>query len=248
MTWTRGASPYVSTCDLEVPVGSTLTMEPGVEVKLGPRHKLSVAGRLLAVGSEALPISFKPASSEWDSVQLLAGSGPSEIAYASFTGGGAGRREMLGIAADQADLHHSSFLAGSGVGVEVKAGAAPTLRYNRFGAGCTVSQALPPAALRLQKGARPVVKGNYFLRNVLAMQMDASASPSLDGNRFDYNGHNGVSPSPAPSPTAPPWPASVRGARVLPAWTATVFWWTKVGRSPCWPAPPSTLPTAGRSG
>ncbi|HRA18967.1 MAG TPA: hypothetical protein PLZ56_00780 [Anaerolineae bacterium] len=194
VTWTRGASPYVSTCDLEVPVGSTLTMEPGVEVKLGPRHKLSVAGRLLAVGSEALPISFKPASSEWDSVQLLAGSGPSEIAYASFTGGGAGRREMLGIAADQADLHHSSFLAGSGVGVEVKAGAAPTLRYNRFD-GCTVSQALPPAALRLQKGARPVVKGNYFLRNVLAMQMDASASPSLDGNRFDYNGHNGITVS-----------------------------------------------------
>lgn len=194
VTWTRAASPYVSSCDLEVPAGATLTIEPGVELQLGPRHKLSVSGRLLALGSEALPISFKPASSEWDSVQLLAGSGPSEIAYASFTGGGAGRREMLGIAADRADVHHSSFLAGSGVGVEVKADAAPTLRYNRFD-GCTVSQALPPAALRLLKGSRPVVTGNYFLRNVLSIQMDASASPSLDGNRFDYNGHNGVTVS-----------------------------------------------------
>jgi len=194
VTWTRSASPYVSTCDLEVPAGSSLVMEPGVELKLGPRQKLTVAGRLQAVGTEALPISFNPASSEWDSVQLLAGSGPSEIAYANFAGGGSGRREMLGLAGDKADVHHSNFLAGSGVGVEVKADAAPSLRFNRFD-GCTVSQALPPAALRLLKGSRPVVRGNYFLKNVLAMQMDASASPSLDGNRFDYNGHNGITVS-----------------------------------------------------
>lgn len=192
VTWTRADSPYVSTCDLEVPAGATLTIEPGVEVQFGPRQKLMVAGRLVARGSEALPISFKPASSEWDSVQLLAGSGPSELTYTAFSGGGAGRKEMLGIASSQVELQRSSFLAGSGIGVEVKADAAPTLVANRF-EGCTVSQALPPAALRLLKGARPVLRGNYFLKNILAVYMDASASPVLDANRFDYNGHNGIS-------------------------------------------------------
>lgn len=192
VTWTRAASPYVSTCDLEVPTGATLTIEPGVELQFGPRQKLTVAGRLLARGTEAAPISFKPAASEWDSVQLLAGSGPSELAYVNFSGGGAGRKEMLGIASDQVEVHHSAFLAGSGVGVEVKADAAPLLRSNRF-EGCTVSQALPPAALRLQKGARPVLRGNYFLKNILAIFMDASANPVLEANRFDYNGHNGIS-------------------------------------------------------
>ena len=45
ISWTREGSPYLTTANIEVPLGSTLTIEPGVEIRLSS-HSIIVGGIL----------------------------------------------------------------------------------------------------------------------------------------------------------------------------------------------------------
>ena len=191
--WSVAGSPYRTTCSPTVPAGVTLTIEPGVTVQMGPFHSLTVSGRLLAVGSAGQPIHFEPPSEglTWGSLQLTAASGPSEIAYARFAGGGSGHRATLGIATSQALVRDSEFGTGAGVAMEIR-DAAPTVRDSRF-VFASDSGATPPAALRILGDSEPVIAGNYFQsNNLFGISMDMNASPRFSANRFLYNGFDGV--------------------------------------------------------
>lgn len=192
-TWSVAGSPYRSTCSLTVPAGVTLTIEPGVAVQLGSFHNLTVAGRLLAIGNADQPILFEPLpeGATWGGVQLAATSGPSEIAFARFVGGGGGRREMLGIATDRAVVRECDFGRSAGVAMEIR-NAAPTVRDSRF-IFASDSSATPPAALRILGISEPILAGNYFQsNNLFGISMEMNASPRFSGNRFLYNGFDGV--------------------------------------------------------
>lgn len=52
-------SPYYVIGDLEVPLGQSLTLEPGVEMRFLDHYRLDVQGQLLAVGTEAAGILFR---------------------------------------------------------------------------------------------------------------------------------------------------------------------------------------------
>ena len=55
-TWTLNNSPYVVQSDIYI--SATLTIEPGVVVKLNPQTKITVSGKLNANGTEAEKIHF----------------------------------------------------------------------------------------------------------------------------------------------------------------------------------------------
>ena len=57
-TWTLAGSPYEATCDLTIPSGQTLTIEPGVVVRFTGHYKFWVEGTLLAEGTESDSIIF----------------------------------------------------------------------------------------------------------------------------------------------------------------------------------------------
>ena len=56
-TWTKN-SPYNINGEITIPDGSTLTIEPGVEVIFTGNYKFNVQGRLLAIGTETDTIFF----------------------------------------------------------------------------------------------------------------------------------------------------------------------------------------------
>lgn len=66
-TWTVANSPYLMTGSMVVFPGVTLTIEPGVEVKVTPDYSfntgnlryLEVRGSLIAIGTDTAPITFK---------------------------------------------------------------------------------------------------------------------------------------------------------------------------------------------
>lgn len=69
-TWTKANSPYVVTCDLIVPAGQTLTIQPGVAVKFAQGLKMTVNGNLVADGTaaERITISGTSPSVYWDTI------------------------------------------------------------------------------------------------------------------------------------------------------------------------------------
>ncbi len=191
--WAAAASPFRTTCDVDVAAGVTLTIEPSVVVQLGTNHAINVAGALKAVGRPDARVRFEPSGAQpWGGIQLAAGSGPSEIGYAELTKGGGRRREMLGIASDDALVHHSELSDSAGSGIEVKDGASPTIRDSRFIRASDIN-AVPPAALRIRGQSDVVVENCYFeSNNQYGVSWEADASPRFVGNRFEYNAFNGV--------------------------------------------------------
>ncbi len=79
-TWDKASSPYVIKANVVVQNGVTLTINPGVDVKFAGFYSLESAatGKIVAQGTEAMPINFtssdlEPAVGDWDHLSTGAG-------------------------------------------------------------------------------------------------------------------------------------------------------------------------------
>ncbi|MFA7030159.1 MAG: right-handed parallel beta-helix repeat-containing protein, partial [Candidatus Cloacimonadaceae bacterium] len=84
-TWTLANSPYNMIGSVTVPVGTSLTIEPGVNIYAMGNYYLTVQGTLYAVGTEADTIRFKSGQTDpnalWKGIRLENESSPSSISY-----------------------------------------------------------------------------------------------------------------------------------------------------------------------
>ncbi|MCU0486840.1 MAG: hypothetical protein MUC85_12115 [Anaerolineales bacterium] len=75
-TWTSAGNNYIVTCDVQVLVGVTLTIENGVSVKFNNATGLRIDGELIATGVTFTSSSLTPTRGIWKNIYFTAGSGP----------------------------------------------------------------------------------------------------------------------------------------------------------------------------
>jgi len=71
--WTVSGSPYTVTCDVNVPAGQTLTIQPGLTVKFDGNYGIAVNGSLVADGTSSSKILFTsnadtPGRGDWKAI------------------------------------------------------------------------------------------------------------------------------------------------------------------------------------
>jgi len=96
-TWTKANSPYRVTGEITVPVGETLTIDPGVDVLFDANVRFLVLGTLSAIGTETDSIRFmKGTSPVWNRMRIMAGT--ADLKYVRISDGRSvtGGTESLG--------------------------------------------------------------------------------------------------------------------------------------------------------
>jgi len=85
-TWTLAGSPYFITGDVTIPVGNTLTINPGVQVLFNGSYAFTVYGTMNAVGTAASHISFNTNfAGSWDRINFF-NNGAGTLMYVSING------------------------------------------------------------------------------------------------------------------------------------------------------------------
>ncbi len=87
--WTKSGSPYIVIGSVSIPLGKTLTIEPGVEVKFDEDNRIFVGGVLIAKGRESDRIIFTsnsadPQPGDWSRIFVNA-TGVAEINYCDIS-------------------------------------------------------------------------------------------------------------------------------------------------------------------
>jgi len=138
-TWGITDSPYLIEGDITVPVGATLTIEPGVIVEFQSWYKLTVNGYLQAVGTESQRIVFTaiapgPGEPGWVGIDVIDAPDFSRLEFCIIENGQA-------MAADPNDRGGALYIFNS----------SPTIRHctirnnrvSRYGAGIYCENASP---------------------------------------------------------------------------------------------------------
>jgi len=178
--WTGGQVHQI-TGDVTVPLGATLTIEPGAVVKFGHyQYDLLVNGTLNADGTAAAPIVFtewrddtggdtngdgaasSPWRGNWRAIQFTATSTDSVMDFCEVRYGGYSQPGEIFVNGGELTLTHSTISSSGSAGVRIEA-AHPTLTNN-----------------------------TYQNSSGSAVAMDLASNPAIQGVTVANNGTNGL--------------------------------------------------------
>ena len=183
-TWTLAGSPYIAVNGVLVSAGVTLTIEPGVVVKLNPQLGLQINGCLVARGTAESPIVLTsnqatPAPGDWDYILF-----PDSSTDATFdpvtheyTGG--------------CILEYCEISCGGG---SAAVGMIQIDRSSPFINRCTIEKAASRGINIIGTTPSPVIRGNTIRGNYLSSGDGAGISanfssgwPVIEDNTVDGN-------------------------------------------------------------
>jgi len=127
--WTVGGNPYLVDSFLDVPVGATLTIDPGVVVANydgggSQSYNFTVEGTLVVNGTDLLPVHFFPGLNGWSGINITGQPGVintgSSLSYVVVDGGGFGGSGVganLRLQYATVDVDHCQFINSPGDGI-----------------------------------------------------------------------------------------------------------------------------------
>jgi len=188
-----------------VPAGKTLTIEPGVTVKMGDTADLIVNGTLKSDGTAENNILFTslsspPFSGSWRNVRITSSSQNSSVSYTRFKYGGGftsniplERRALFSVIDNSVTISNSIFESSFSVGMRLITSNS-TVQNSIFSVGTTTTDNVGLYII----GGSPTVSGNTFLENYYGFKAEggsASVSDNVFTNNISYAAYsiNGAS-------------------------------------------------------
>jgi hypothetical protein len=214
--WDLVSSPYEIYCDIEIPNGETLTIDPGVEVVFYGHYRFNVQGRILAIGSEEENIIFRANNTEegWMGIRFVKTpltNGQSKISYCEISEGNANIWDdiysFLGGGIFMWDYSKLSIKNNLFIGNRAGAGSAvalwnssPDISNNIFRANCSGYEGLEgssgSATIDCLFGSSPIIKNNLIEQNWLigqdwaqgaAIRLKADSNAKIQNNIIREN-------------------------------------------------------------
>lgn len=138
-TWYQANSPYYITGDITIGTGSTLSIEPSVEVIFLGLYKLTVEGWLEAVGTETDSIHFFPAdtTTRWYGMYFQTAQDSSHLSYctiryATYESNAGGAMHMANSNPVITHCNISDNIGQHGGAVQLANGSSPAFSYCTF--------------------------------------------------------------------------------------------------------------------
>jgi parallel beta-helix repeat protein len=186
-TWTKAGSPYTVLGSIVIPVGITLTIDPGVELRFAGGYYLYVSGKLAAQGTpgdEILLTSNKasPAKGDWGGVYFYDESDDTSIlSYTTVRYAGS---YSLYCAKASPSFDHVTVRDGNDIGLYCTSESAPSVSQctfqNNFSSG-----------IYLDGGSHPSISDTTLTGNRYGIYM-TDASPSIQGCTVQANTSYGI--------------------------------------------------------
>lgn len=137
--WRALGVPYIFD-SVDVPAGSTLTIEPGVEARFTQFADLEVRGRLIAIGSASAPITFTaattaPVAGWWYGISVngySAAQATAEFDYVTVEYSGRSNYANVNVNRGQVAIRHTLLHRSSANGMTVGSGSSVTVEASRI--------------------------------------------------------------------------------------------------------------------
>ena len=215
-TWGLGGSPYVFAGDVTVASGVTLTLEPGVVVKLDSGDELDVDGTLLADGTSGQPIVFTsikddtaggdtngdggattPAAGDWYELNFSSPGSGSVLDYVEVRYAGA-FGQSIDVYTSGLSITNSTIVDGSSYGIDVHS-VSPTI------ADSTIARHSSYGIYLV--GSSASITGNTIQDNSHGIYLSNSPGATITGNTI--TGHASYGLYADPDSAAVTWSGNV---------------------------------------
>lgn len=210
-TWTTSGSPYLISSTIRVTTGATLTIEPGVIIRMGTGTSLLVEGALVADGTDVDKVLFTsaaatPAAGDWNGIEFRNTSNAGSVLdhVVIEYGGGAARDAMLyyTTGAFAVSVTNSEFRFSAKHGLNLRAsnvlvensnfhdnggyGVFSDLSLN-FTVRDNVFENNAEGGIRVPVNSGPMLTGNTITGNALGIFVDNGGTPAIRNNTIQGN-------------------------------------------------------------
>jgi len=211
-TLLKSKNPYIipTSQDFVVNAGVTLTVEPGVVIKMGDQSSMTVSGDIISSGTASNIITFtslyddsyegdtngdssasSPAAGSWKYLRIQGPSQNSQINYTRFKYGGRyftstalDARAMLSIYEATTTISNSTFEESQIAGLRATRFYG-TISGSTFNTGTTTNT--DKVGLYIYEGS-PTISGNTFSNNYQGLNIElSSATSTISNNTFSNN-------------------------------------------------------------